>query len=140
LRRCLDNENISLVSFGIRNISKGEIPFLEENSNRIQIFFAKDKEKWDYKKIKELFKGKKVYISFDVDGFDSSLMPSTGTPEPGGIFWDEAIKIIKLAIDASEKVVAADVNELAPIDNFHAPNFLAAKLVFKILAYTLNKA
>jgi agmatinase len=140
LRRCLDNENISLVSFGIRNISKGEIPFLEENSNRIQIFFAKDKEKWDYKKVKELFKGKKVYISFDVDGFDSSLMPSTGTPEPGGIFWDEAIKIIKLAIDASEKVVAADVNELAPIDNFHAPNFLAAKLVFKILAYTLNKA
>lgn len=139
LRRCLDFPNISLVSFGIRNISAEEIPFYEENKHRINIFFAKDKQKWDYKKVKELFKGKKVYISFDVDGFDSSLMPATGTPEPGGVFWDEALKIIKLVFDVCDKVVCADVNELSPIPNFHSCDFLAAKLVFKILAYYSQK-
>ena len=134
IKRCLDNKNVSVISFGIRNISAEEIPVLKKNKNRIKIFWAKDKNKWNYKKFKRLIKNKNVYITFDVDGFDSSIMPATGTPEPGGIFWDEALKIIKIAC-INSKIVGADVNELAPIKGFNSFNFLVAKLVYKILSY-----
>ena len=134
IRRCLDYKNVSLISFGIRNISKTEIPFLKKNSKRIKIFWAKDKLNWSLKKFKNLIKNKDVYLTFDVDGFDSSIMPATGTPEPGGLFWDETLNIIKIAAKNSN-IVGADVNELAPIKNFNSYNFLVAKLVYKILAY-----
>ena len=134
IRRCLDYKNVSLISFGIRNISKSEIPFLKKNSKRIKIFWAKDKPNWSLKKFKNLIKNKDVYLTFDVDGFDSSIMPATGTPEPGGLFWDETLNIIKIAAKSSN-IVGADVNELAPIKNFNSYNFLVAKLVYKILAY-----
>ena len=134
IRRCLDYKNVSLISFGIRNISKTEIPFLKKNSKRIKIFWAKDKLNWSLKKFKNLIKNKDVYLTFDVDGFDSSIMPATGTPEPGGLFWDETLNIIKIAAKNSN-IVGSDVNELAPIKNFNSYNFLVAKLVYKILAY-----
>ena len=134
IKRCIDFKNVSVVSFGIRNISAEEIPILNKNKKRINIYWAKDKKKWDLKKFKNLIKNKNVYITFDVDGFDSSIMPATGTPEPGGIFWEEALDIIKIACKNS-KVVGADVNELAPIKGFNSYNFLVAKLVYKILSY-----
>jgi len=137
IRRCLDNPNVSLVSFGIRNISSSEIPFLKKNKKRISIFWAKDKSKWNLAKFKKIIKNRKVYLTFDVDSLDSSLMPATGTPEPGGLFWDETIKIIKIAAQSSN-IVGADVNELSPIKGFDSYNFLAAKLVYKIIAYSFE--
>ena len=134
IRRCLDYPNVSVISFGIRNISKEEIPFLKRNSKRIKIFWAKDKSKWDLNKFKRLIKNKNVYITFDVDGLDSGIMPATGTPEPGGLFWDETLKILKIAAKNSN-IVGADLNELSPIKGFNSYNFLAAKLVYKILSY-----
>ena len=138
MKRCLDHKNVSVISFGIRNISSSEIPFLKKNSKRINIFWAKDKAKWNLIKFKKLIKNKTVYLTFDVDGFDSSVMAATGTPEPGGLFWDETIKIIKIAAKNS-RIVGADINELAPIKGFDIYNFLAAKLVYKILAYKFIK-
>ena len=134
IRRCLDYPNVSVISFGIRNISKEEIPFLKRNSKRIKIFWAKDKSKWDLNKFKRLIKNKNVYITFDVDGLDSGIMPATGTPEPGGLFWDETLSILKIAAKNSN-IVGADLNELSPIKGFNSYNFLAAKLVYKILSY-----
>ena len=134
IRRCLDHKNVSLVSFGIRNISKEEVPYLKKNSNRIEIFWAKDKKKWNLKKFKRIISNKTVYLTFDVDGFDSSLMPATGTPEPGGLFWDETLEILKIAAKNSN-IVGADINELAPIKGFNSYNFLVAKLAYKILSY-----
>ena len=134
IRRCLDYPNISVVSFGIRNISKNEVPFLKRNSKRIKIFWAKDKNKWDFNKFKRLIKDKTVYITFDVDGLDSGIMPATGTPEPGGLFWDETLNILKIAAKNSN-IVGADLNELSPIKGFNSYNFLAAKLIYKILSY-----
>ena len=133
MRRCLDYKNVSIISFGIRNISQEEIPFLKKNKSRINIFWAKDKAKWDFKKFKRLIKNKTVYLTFDVDGLDSSIMPATGTPEPGGLLWDETLNIIKIATRNSN-IVGADVNELAPIKGFNSYNFLVAKLVYKILS------
>ena len=134
IRRCLDYKNVSVISFGIRNISSSELTYLKKNKKRINIFWAKDKKKWNLNLFKKLIKNKNVYITFDVDGFDSSLMPATGTPEPGGLFWDETIEIIKIASKYSE-IVGGDINELAPIKGFPVYNFLAAKLAYKILSY-----
>ncbi len=134
IRRCLDYKNISLISFGIRNISKSEMSYLKKNSSKIKIFWAKDKDKWNLNKFKKLIKNKSVYITFDVDGLDSSIMPATGTPEPGGLFWDETLKILKIAAKNSN-IVGADINELSPIKGFNSYNFLVAKLVYKILSY-----
>jgi agmatinase len=145
LRRCLDDdaveargENIKLVSCGIRNISAGEIPFLEENKHRIKIFWAKDKKNWNIKEIVAPLKGKSVYLTFDVDGLDSSIMPATGTPEPGGMLWNDVIEIITEAAKVSN-IVGADINELAPIEGWHACDFLAAKLAYKILSLVFCK-
>ena len=134
IKRCLDYPNVSLISFGIRNISKSEIPFLKKNSSRIKIFWAKDKIKWNLNKFKKLIRNKKVYLTFDVDGLDSSIMPATGTPEPGGLLWDETLNIIKIAAKNSQ-IVGADINELSPIKGFNSYNFLVAKLAYKILSY-----
>ena len=137
IKRCLDHKNVSVISFGIRNISANEIPFLKKNKSRIDIFWAKDKLNWNLKKFKKMIKNKTVYITFDVDGLDSSIMPATGTPEPGGLLWDETLNIIKIAAKNSN-IVGADINELAPIKGFNTYNFLVAKLAYKILSYTFE--
>ena len=134
IKRCLDHKNVSLISFGIRNISQSEISFVKKNSSRINIFWAKDKKMWDLKKFKKMIKNKTVYLTFDVDGLDSSIMPATGTPEPGGLLWDETLDIIRIAAKNSN-IVGADINELSPIKGFNSYNFLVAKLAYKILSY-----
>lgn len=138
IRRCLDYDNVNVISFGIRNISQSEIPFFEANPDRIKIFWAKDQKNWDLSEAENLLAGKNVYLTFDVDGFDASLMPATGTPEPGGLFWQETMEIISRCSKVCN-IVGADVNELAPIKGMHSCDFLAAKLVYKILAHSLLK-
>ena len=134
MRRCLDFKNIDIVSLGIRNLCQEEFNYLKKNNNRIKIFWAKEINRWNMYDLKKIVKNKNIYLTFDLDGFDSSLMPATGTPEPGGLFWNDAIKVLKV-IFKNSTVVGADVNELAPKKNLHACDFLAAKLVYKILSY-----
>ncbi len=134
IKRCLDFKNVKVVSFGIRNLSQPEMNFYENNRNRIEIFWAKNKKEWNLNRLESIFKNKNVYITFDVDGFDSSIMPATGTPEPGGLLWEDVLPIIKKVCEISN-IVGADINELAPIKNFDSYNFLVAKLAYKILAY-----
>ena len=137
IKRCLDYKNVKVVSFGIRNLSKPEMDFYNNNRDRIEIFWGKDKKNWDLSQIEHFFKNKTVYITFDVDGFDASIMPATGTPEPGGLLWEDVLPILKKVCQISN-VVGADINELAPIKNFDCYNFLVAKLAYKILAYTFE--
>ena len=137
IKRCLDFKNVSVVSFGIRNLSKSEMSFYENNKNRIEIFWGKDKKNWDLNHLNTIFKDKNVYITFDVDAFDTSIMPATGTPEPGGLMWEDVLPIIKKVCQISN-VVGIDINELAPIKNFNTYNFLVAKLAYKILSYVFE--
>ena len=134
MRRCLDNKNIKIVSIGIRNLCKEEFNYFKKNNKRIEIFWGDEMHKWSMEKLSKILKNKDVYLTFDLDGFDSSLMPATGTPEPGGLFWSDAMRILKTVFKNSN-VVGADVNELAPNPHLHACDFLAAKLVYKILSY-----
>ena len=75
-----------------------------------------------------------VYISIDVDGFDPAIMPATGTPEPGGLSWREGLRLLRRVIE-QRNVVGCDIVELAPMGGNVAPNFLCAKLIYKILSY-----
>jgi agmatinase len=137
IKRCLDYDNVKVVSFGIRNLSQSEMSYYKNNKNRVKIFWGKDKKVWDLNKLTKLFNKKNVYITFDVDGFDASIMPATGTPEPGGLLWEDVLPIIKKVCQISN-VVGADINELAPIKNFNSYNFLVAKLAYKILSYSFE--
>ncbi|MEL7486239.1 MAG: agmatinase [Pseudomonadota bacterium] len=139
IRRCLDAPQLEVVSIGIRNISASEIPFLEENRDRVHIWWAKDKASWDIEAMLAPLKGRPVYVTFDVDGFDASLMPATGTPEPGGLFWDDVTPILRRASEIAD-VVGADINELAPKPDLHGCDFIAAKLAYKILGYWSERA
>ncbi len=78
--------------------------------------------------------GEQVYITIDVDGFDPAIMPATGTPEPGGLGWYEGLALLRRVVEA-RTVVGCDVVELSPIPGNVAPNFLCAKLIYKILSY-----
>lgn len=136
MRRCLDHPNVRLVSVGIRNISASEIPFLEENRERVRIFWAKDRVQWSAADVAKAVGDGPVYLTFDIDGFDASMIPATGTPEPGGLFWNETMEIIA-AVAAQARIAGADIVELAPQKGLHACDFLAAKLCYKILSYSL---
>jgi agmatinase len=137
MRRVLDHDNVRLVSVGVRNISSEEIPFLDENKNRIEIFWGKDRARWSIDEIVKAVGTGPVYVTFDVDGFDSSLMPATGTPEPGGFFWDDAMTILA-DVAKNANIVGADIVELAPTQGLHACDFLVARLTYRILSYALG--
>ncbi|NRA74131.1 MAG: agmatinase [Rickettsiales bacterium] len=122
----------NIVSVGIRSMDKSELPYLKKE----KLFLASDiccnSNNWIEKIVKQL--GEKVYLSFDLDAFDPSIMPATGTPEPGGLGWYQVIQLME-AVCKERKLIGMDIVELAPIANNKAPNFLAAKLIYKILSY-----
>jgi len=94
--------------------------------------FSKIVKDWDDFAIDKL--SDHVYVTFDVDGLDPSIMPATGTPEPNGLFWDETMKLLR-KLGKRKNVVACDVVELAPMKGLHHPDLAAAKLVSKMINY-----
>jgi agmatinase len=120
---------ISVTSVGIRSVSEEEANYFKKEKIST-IFYAPEVP---VEKILATLK-EKVYITFDLDGLDPSIMPSTGTPEPGGITWYDALNLLR-RLGEERKVIGADVVEHCPIPGLHAPDFLAAKLVYKMLQY-----
>lgn len=119
----------SITAVGIRSMSEEEFQVVDTK----RTFFAHDlSDNWIDKVIDQL--NDQVYITFDLDGFDSSLMPSTGTPEPGGLSWNQAMALMKKVAE-KKKIIGFDVVELCPNSTNLAPDYLAAKLVYKILSY-----
>ncbi len=123
-----------LVQAGIRAQCREEYERIERDG--LQTFFGWEirqgvyGQSWKERVLDAL--GETVYITFDIDGLDPSIMPSTGTPEPGGLLWDETIQLMKL-IGKHRKIVGFDIVELAPVSGVTWPDFLAAKLVSKML-------
>jgi agmatinase len=136
MRRVLDIANVSLVSAGIRAVSKEEVAFYEANRDRIAIHWAKDQAHWDVAGMLAPLKGRPVYLTFDIDVLDASVMPATGTPTPGGLSYRAAIEIVHRAC-AAGNIVGADLVELAPIEGLHACDYTAAAIAYKILSYAL---
>jgi agmatinase len=120
----------NIVSVGIRSMDVSERPGVDNK----KMFFAHkihDSDKW-IQNAARLLTGS-VYITIDLDVFDTGIMPSTGTPEPGGLGWYQVMKLL-YAVSKSKRIVGFDVVELCPSDS-KAPDFLAAKLIYTLLSY-----
>jgi agmatinase len=120
-----------IVQVGIRSMDSSE----KESMDKNRTFFAKDiynNTDWIKKVVSIL--SDNVYITIDLDVFDPSIMPSTGTPEPGGLLWYDVLELLK-AVSNKNNVVGFDVVELCPDDRNKAPDFMAAKLIYKLLSY-----
>jgi agmatinase len=136
MRRVLDNPGVSLVSVGIRAVSKAEAEYYAANRSRISIHWAKDQARWDIEEIVRPLAGRPVYVTFDIDALDAAVMPATGTPTPGGLGYWQALAILRRAC-AVGNVVGGDLVEFAPIEGFHAYDFTAAAIAYKMLSYAL---
>jgi len=128
-----------VVQVGIRSMSDEEAEFVSEKN--IDLFYADDLihnkqngklNKSDIEKIASKLTGK-VYVTLDVDGFDPSVVPGTGTPEPGGLLWHDVLDIMKAV--SSKNVVGFDIVEVLPSPPFRTSEFLAAKLAYKMMGY-----
>jgi agmatinase len=130
------SEICPLVQAGLRSLSKEEKDFLNTKSKgnikTVNVYDILEKPLWKDYVINGL--SENVYITIDLDVFDPSLMPAVGTPEPGGIGWYELIDLLKETAK-DKKIVGFDVVELCPIENHIMSNFLAAKLVYRLLGY-----
>jgi agmatinase len=124
---------------GIRNYSSGEADFMRRNRSVRTIFSeeACDPNGRFLAELARFVKNKHVFLTVDLDGLDPSIMPAVGTPEPGGISWDRMLEIARTIRMNAASVPVFDVVELAPIPGFRAPDFLAAKLVYKLFSYAL---
>ncbi|MFU8842913.1 MAG: agmatinase [Bacteroidales bacterium] len=123
------------VHVGIRSMDVIEKPFIISEN----IFYAEDIRAgadWMDKAIDRLTPN--VYLTFDLDGLDPSIMASTGTPEPGGLLWNETIRFLKKVVE-KRNLTGFDVVELCPNKINKAPDFLAAKMIYKILSYKFQK-
>ena len=132
-------ETCPVFQIGIRNYSSEEAVFMRRSRNVQTVFSeeATDPRGGFLKDLARFVKNKQVFLTVDLDGLDPSIMPAVGTPEPGGISWDRMLEIARVVIVNAARVPVFDVVELAPIPGFRAPDFLAAKLVYKLFSYTL---
>ncbi len=134
MARCVKDLRIPAVQVGIRSISAEEARSLDSGIPT-KIFWAKDivgRTDWIDAAIDSLTEN--VYLTIDIDGLDPSLVPTTGTPEPGGLGWYEILALIRRLAE-KRRVVGMDLVEFSKTDNSDAPAFLCAKLVYKTLAY-----
>jgi len=126
------------VQVGIRSLSSEEarvIPTLPT-----KVFYAKDivgRTDWIDEAVDSLTED--VYLTIDVDGFDPSLIPTTGTPEPGGLMWYDVVSLIKKTAE-KRRIVGMDVTELSTAPGNNSPSFLTAKLIYKTLGYIFNES
>lgn len=131
MRRTLDHA--PLVQVGIRNISEEEVSALP--SLKTKVFYdwnMREDQRWIDKAVAAL--SDTVYITIDLDGLEPGLMPAVGTPEPGGLSWRELTTLLRRTFE-TRRVVACDVVELCPVPGLASPNFVAARLVYKLLTY-----
>jgi agmatinase len=137
MRRVLDHAHVSLVSVGIRAVSKEEVAYYEANRQRIRIHWAKEQAQWDVEDIVAPLRGRPVYVTFDIDALDPGIMPATGTPVPGGISYAQALAILRRTAEVAS-IVGGDLVELSPLPGLHACDYLAASLAYKLLSYALS--
>jgi agmatinase len=135
MRRVLEYARCTQV--GIRSLSTDEAKIAPSLRTRIfyDVSMRQDKN-WIDRVVESL--SETVYITIDADGMDPAIMPSVGTPEPGGLSWYEMLALLR-AVISKRRVVGCDLVELCPIPGMVGPNFLCAKLIYKILTYQFTK-
>ena len=138
-RRMLDDLRVEqILQIGVRSVDAEEVAFARANGERVRVWYAEEvhEEAWA-DELRERLAGRRVHLTIDVDGLDPSVVPATGTPEPGGLTWAQALAVIRTTAQSAQ-VVGADCVELAPQPGLHAADFAVAKLVYKTMTYALN--
>lgn len=130
-----------ITQVGIRALCREEYEFIKNNN--VKTFFASSIRRGIYgkdwqKKIVDTLNDK-IYITFDVDYFDPSMMPATGTPEPDGFFYNETLEVFREIINANKEIIGFDVVEYAPLENLHHTGITVARLIYKILNFAFYK-
>jgi len=129
-----------LTQVGIRAQCKEEADFIKQNG--VNTFYASairrglHGEDWQKRVVESL--GDEIYVTFDVDYFDPSIMPATGTPEPDGFLYNETLEVFREIRRAGKRIIGLDVNELAPIEQLSHPDILSARLIYKILNFVFS--
>lgn len=138
MRRVVEDLGLPVVQVGIRSVSREELEFIQAKG--LNPYYAHEiccgKDDWIQKAVAQL--PNKVYLTVDLDGLDPSVIPGTGTPEPGGLTYRQLLSLIKY-LGRKKQVVAADINELAKIPGNQVSEVTAAKIAVKILIYCSTK-
>lgn len=140
-RRLLEMDGIEQVlQLGIRSVCTEEVQFVRQNPQRARVWYAEQVHdlSWVAEFI-ERVRGRRVYLTIDVDGLDPAIVPATGTPEPDGLTWAETLHILR-TLAANATIVGIDCVELAPQDNLHGADFAVAKLIYKTISYARGYA
>lgn len=139
MRRLWDRPEVEQVlQLGIRSVCPEEVALVRGHPARVRLWYAEEVHAggWRAELVARL-RGKRVFLTIDVDGLDPAIVPATGTPEPDGLTWTEALDIVRLVGDTAT-VVGLDCVELAPTPGLHAADFAVAKLVYKAISYALR--
>jgi agmatinase len=135
MRRVLEHAPTTQV--GIRSLSPEEAAAIPTLPTRVFYDFEMRKDPdWMDRVVESL--SDTVYVTIDVDGLDPAIMPATGTPEPGGLSWYEVLRLLR-RVTERKTVVGFDLVELSPMGGHIAPNFLCAKLIYKLLSYRFGR-
>jgi len=126
-------ECCSFVALGVRSLSKEEADYIQDKSLKVVSAWDLMRGK-DWKKLILDYLSDEVYLTVDLDVLDPSIMPAVGTPEPGGLGWYEILRVLRYLAE-NKKVVGMDVVELSPLGENIAPDFLTARLIYKMIGY-----
>jgi len=141
MRRILEENEGPLIQIGIRSWSREEASFIRAASDRLTLWPAERVHGMPAQaflaQLRDSVRGRRLYLTIDVDGLDPSVVPATGTPEPGGLSWSQTLDVVR-TVCTSAQVVAVDCVELAPRTGLHASEFTVAKLLYKTLSYVMR--
>jgi agmatinase len=138
-RRMLDDERVEQVlQLGVRSVDAEEVAFARAHPERVRVWYAEEVHAgaW-HDELRARLAGRRVHLTIDVDGLDPAVVPATGTPEPGGLSWEQALDIVRTTAQGAT-IVGVDCVELAPRPGLHAADFAVAKLLYKTMTYALD--
>ncbi len=138
-RRLLESDGIEqLLQFGIRSVCREEVEVARTESTRVRVWYAEEVHAAAWRReVVDRVRGRRVFLTIDVDGLDPAIVPATGTPEPDGLTWNETLDLVRV-ISENATIVGIDCVELAPSPGLHAADFAVAKLLYKVITYAMR--
>lgn len=138
-RRMLDDSRVDQVlQLGVRSVDVSEVAYCRSHPARVRTWYAEEVHAggWQSELVARLA-GRRAHLTIDVDGLDPGIVPATGTPEPDGLTWTEALEVLRIVAGAAQ-VVGMDCVELAPQPGLHAADFAVSKLLYKAITYAIE--
>lgn len=140
-RRLLEEPDVEqLLQFGIRSVCAEEVAVARSEPVRVRVWYSEEVRANSWRReLCDRVRGRRVYLTIDVDGLDPAIIPATGTPEPDGLTWGETLDIVR-TISRCAQIIGLDCVELAPAPGQHAADFATAKLLYKVISYAVESA